>query len=311
MSNHSRIRGLILGGLALFLLAGFSQDRVVVRINGEKVVMGDLYQRIRSQLGENIDQAAIDRAVEAIITNRVIMQEARASGIPDVTEEEFRKAFSPSAMTLPNLADRAFQEDWVAAAMRARLVEKLMPTVPVSRKEIRTRFKELRLSLQPEQADVRWIVAENKEDADRVVARLKAGEDFGVVAKESTIIEKVSPEAARMAATVVPEKIHPELAEVIFAPTSKAGMLLPPVKVEKNVPFYGPKGYYIVEILWIVRREETTLEQWRPLVESTIRKEKAEKKVEAVLAKRRKQAKIWIEKDLFSLVISHGSQKRK
>jgi foldase protein PrsA len=297
--------------LAFAFLTGFDEGRVVIRVNDEPITMGVLYQRIRSQSGENVDKAATQRAVDSLIANHIVTQEAKTLGIPDVTEQEFRAAFPRSAMMLPNLSDRAFQEDWVAAAMRARLVQKLMPSLPVPHKELLARFEELRPSLQAEQADVRWIVVANQEGADRVVARLKAGEDFGVVAKETTLIENVTVEQARVAATVAADKIHPELSKVVFAPSSKAGILLPPVKVEKNVPFYGPKGYYIVEIARMVRTGETTLEQWRPLIESTIRQEKAEKRVEALIPQRRKQAKIWVEKNLAAIVLDVREEEKK
>ncbi len=302
---------MVLPVLGFTFLTGFDEGRVVIRVNDEPIPMSVLYQRIRSQSGENVDQAATQRAVDSLIANHIVTQEAKAQGIPDITEEQFRAAFPRSAMMLPNLSDRAFQEDWFAAAMRARLVQKIMPSLPVSQKELLARFEELRPSLQAEQADVRWIVVANQEDADRVVARLKSGEDFGVVAKETTLIEHVTVEGARIPATVAADKIHPELSKVIFASSSKAGMLLPPVKVEKNVPFYGPKGYYIVEIARIVRKGETTLEQWRPLIESTIRQEKAEKKVEALIPQRRKQAKIWIEKNLASIVLDARAEEKK
>jgi hypothetical protein len=297
--------------LAFVFLTGFDEGRVVIRVNDEPITMSVLYQRIRSQSGENVDKAATQRAVDSLIVNHILTQEAKALGIPDVTEQEFRAAFPKSAMTLPNLSDRAFQEDWVAAAMRARLVQKMMPSLPASQKELLARFEELQPSLQQEQADIRWIVVATKEDADRVVDRLTAGEDFGVVTKETTLIENVTVEQARVAATVVPGNIHPELSRVIFAPSSKAGMLLPPVKVEKNVPFYGPQGYYIVEIARMVRKGETTLEQWRPLIESTIRQEKAEKKIEALIPQRRKQAKIWVEKNLAAIVLDAREEEKK
>ncbi len=302
---------MVLPVLGFAFLTGFDEGRVVIRVNDEPIPMSVLYQRVRSQSGENVDQAATQRAADSLIANHVITQEAKALGIPDVTEQEFRAAFPRSAMTLPNLSDRAFQEDWFAAAMRARLVQKMMPSLPISQKELLARFEELRPSLQQEQADIRWIVVANQEDADRVVARLKSGEDFGVVAKETTLIEHVTVEGARIPATVAADKIHPELSKVLFAPSSKAGMLLPPVKVEKNVPFYGPKGYYIVEIARMVRKGETTLDEWRPLIESTIRQEKAEKKVEALIPQRRKRAKIWIEKNLVSIVLDAREEEKK
>ncbi len=291
----------LLGIAGFLLLAGFREDPVVVRVNDDQVILKDLMQRIRSQSGEKADQAATDRAVASIIENRIVMQEAKRRGVPEVTEEVFRKAFPKSAMVLPNLADKAFQEDWVAAALRGGIVRTLMPTVPVSRQELTHLFEELRSSFQPEMAEIRWIVVEKQEEADRVMERLRAGEDFGKVAKEVSI-ETVSGGNDGVVGTVRPDKVPPELSEVLFAPSTKAGALLPPVRVEKNIPFYGPRGYYIAKVDKIVREGETTLEAWRPLVESMIRKEKAEKKADRILAQRRTEAWIWVEKDLAKIV---------
>ncbi len=305
-----RFNILFLGLSGFLLLSGFSEDQIVIRVNDDQVVLKDLMQRIRSQSGEKADQAATDRAVESIIANRIVMQEAKRRDVPEVTEEMFRKAFPKSAMTLPNLADKAFQEDWVAAALQGGIVRTLMPTVPISRKELTHKFEELRSSFQPEMADIRWIVVEKPEEADRVMERLRAGEDFGKVAREVSI-ETVSGGKDGIVGTVRPDKIPAELSAVLFAPSTKAGTLLPPVKVEKNIPFYGPRGFYIAKVDKIVREGETTLEAWQPLVEHTIRKEKAEKKADEILAKRRKQAKIWIEKNLASIVAETRAEELK
>ena len=61
----------------------------------------------------------------------------------------------------------------------------------------------------------------------------------------------------------------------------------------------------------MVRKGETTLDAWRPLIESTIRQEKAEKKVEALISQRRKQAKIWIEKNLAAIVLDARTEEKR
>ncbi len=290
--------------------AEFDAEKVVARVNGEKVVLAELLQRVKSLSVENRTEEVTNQALERIISNRLVMQEAKTRGIPEVTEAEFRKAFPASAMTLPNLSDRAMQEDWVVGVLRERLVLKLTPEVRVKEAELKARFEDLKEGFQPEMADIRWIVVEGEGQAQKIMARLKAGEDFASLAKE-TSIEKVSANAGGMVGTVRPDKIPEELSKEIFASSSKSRLLLPPIKVEKNIPFYGPPGYYIVEILKLTRQGETTLEKWRPVVEAMIRKEKATKLLDQTLAKRRRQAKIWIQKDLTAFLVSTESERER
>jgi parvulin-like peptidyl-prolyl isomerase len=292
------------------VLIGFESDRVVARVNGEEIILADLLQRMRNtparQPSEDEQQhhkteAAINEALEKIINNRVLIQEAKTSGIAEVTEEEFHKTFTPSHMTLPNLSDRSFQEDWVVGVLRERMVEKLMPKVSVKEREIKKRFEELRFSFQPEVAVIRWIVVANEREAHRLIDQIQAGADFGHLAQKVSI-EEVSAKGGGMVGAVRPDKIPAELSEVIFAQSSQPGLIPQPIEVQNPIPFYGPAGWYIVKIDQIVRQGEASLDTWRPVVEHMIRKENASQLLEERLAKRRKQAKIWIEKDLTNLV---------
>ena len=55
--------------LAFVFLTGFDEGRVVIRVNDEPIPMSVLYQRVRSQSGENVDKAATQRAVDSLIAN--------------------------------------------------------------------------------------------------------------------------------------------------------------------------------------------------------------------------------------------------
>ncbi len=291
--------GLALAGF--LFLTGLSEDRVVARVNGDRITLADLGYRLKHDFGDKRGEEFTNKAIETLIRNRVAIQEAKRQGIPQPTEADFRKAFSPGQMTLPNLADRAAQEDWVVRLMADGMAAKVMPKVPFKEVEVKKLFEELRSSLQPEMADIRWIVVQEKEQADRIYEQIQSGAEFAEMAKLHSI-EKASGPDGGWVGTIRPDKIPPELAEAVFASTVKTGTLVPPVKVVNPIPFYGPGGYYIVQVAKMIREGETTLEAWRPLVESTLRKERAEKQVEATLMKRRKQAKVWIDKDLHALV---------
>jgi parvulin-like peptidyl-prolyl isomerase len=297
---------LILMGL---LLTGFEAEQVVARVNGEKVVLADLLLRVRSMPSQQSHESGqhqqteklVDQALEKIIANRLILQEAKTNGIPDVTEEDFSKTFTPSHMTLPNLSDRSFQEDWVVGVLRERLEEKLIATVPVKEKEIKKKFEEIRYSVQPETAVVRWIVVDSEREAQGVMGQIRAGADFGHLAQKVSI-EEVSARGGGIVGAVRPDKIPLELSQIIFASTSKPGLVSHPIQVTNPVPFYGPAGWYIIKIDRIIRQGEASLDTWRPVAEHMVRKEKATKLLDEKLAKRRKEAKIWTEKDLPALV---------
>ena len=291
------------------MLLGFQSDRVVAKVNGEVVSLGELRQRMDrlSELTPPVDAqkdapAYADAAMTAIITNRLLQAEAKANGVPDVTEEDFQKTFSPSLMMMPNLSDRTVQVDWVADVLRERLIEQLMAKVTVTLWEMEQRFDQTRKDFQPEMAVVRWIAVASEEEAQWAIARIQGGEAFGDVAK-AVSLEPVSAKGGGLVGAVRPEKIPAELSAVVFAKDAKPGLVSTPIKVVNAIPFYGPPGWYAVAIERIIRQGETTLATWRPVIETKLRKEKAEALLEERLAKRRKQAKIWIEKDLAALVV--------
>jgi parvulin-like peptidyl-prolyl isomerase len=303
-------------------LAGLQEERVIAKVNGEKVYLPVLQERVIShsraaanqEMAQHDRDKLVDRALQEIISNRIVMQEAKARGIPEVTEEDFRRAFSHSAMTLPNLASRSFQEDWMVGLLRERLVEKLIHKVTLTQKELQEKFEEIRGSLQPEVAEIRWIIVTREEEARGLLARLEGGEDFADLARSIPSIDeifgmdKVYANRGGYVGLVRPHKIPQELSKEIFAPTAVPGLLKDPIEVKNPIPFYGPGGWYIVKIEQIIREGETSLEKWRPVVEAMVRKEKATKLLDETLAKRRKQVKLWIEKDLVSLVASSESK---
>jgi hypothetical protein len=82
------------------LLSGFQSDRVVARVGGDTVSLGELrhWMDRLSEQGDVSDpvkeaQAIADRAMALIIDHRLLKQEAKANGVPDVTEEDFQRRF--------------------------------------------------------------------------------------------------------------------------------------------------------------------------------------------------------------------------
>ncbi len=325
-----RVSGWILGIvlMARGTVAGTEAETVVVaKVNGGEIYLGEVLNRLRENAvrtppaahsalghpGEALEppataspsrpdqKALVDRSLEEIILFRLLMEEAGAERIPPPGEQDFRKAFPNSAMTLPNLASVAFQVNWVARVLTDRLVEKLMSQVTAAPDELEKVFAETRDALQPEVAQIRWIVLAEKTQAEEVMRRLQTGEEFGALARKVSI-EKASGSGGGMVGTVVPINIHEEVSKVVFAPAAKPGLVPEPIQVTRPIPFYGPLGWYIVYVDRIIRRGETTLDQWKWRIEAVVKQEKARKLLEERLTKRRSGARIWVRKDLHTLV---------
>lgn len=274
---------------------GVDGDRVVAKVGGEKITLLEVLQRFDAKGHDT------QRAIDEIVASRLTVQEALASGIPDVTEADFQKSFSLQLMSLPNLSDPTLQADWRVGMLRERLLEKLAAGVTVTDEELKKKFDDVRGDLQPETAVIRWIILKTEGEARTIVDRLRHGAAFGDLAKTASI-EEVSAKAGGLVGAVRPDKIPGELAAVIFAPESKPGLVADPIVVKNAIPFYGPEGWYVVSIDRIVRQGEMSLEQGRPVAEYQVRKDKATALLERNLAKRRKQSGIWIDKNLPSLV---------
>lgn len=304
----------------LFVVAGpvAAEDpaaTVVAKIGQERVYLSEVLERITagppsaphgahdgvSGPPPKQGTVSVDAAIEQIVRIRLLLREAEAAKIPRPTEEEFRRVFSTSAMTLPNLASASFQTDWMAAALSQRLVEKLVEDVSASDREIAALFHELRNGFQPDAAQLRWIVVDAQPEAEAVLKRLAAHEDFGAVARQVSL-EKNSAEGGGMVGAVVPAKIHEEVARVVFAPKSKPGLIPHPIQVTTPIPYYGPAGWYVVFVDQIVRAGDTDPKVWKPVLAAKIKREKAERVLEARLQARRARSNVWISDQLHELI---------
>lgn len=164
---------------------GGGGNSAVASVNGENITKDELYDILVDANGE----AALDN----LITERLVQQEADAASISitdqDVTdeieiikmdfanEEEFNSVLAQNGLTLDDLR----KQMRVSAMVRKVLESK----TEVTDEEVQTYFDENKAKLgeTPEQVRASHILVATKEEADAILAELKAGADFAETAK--------------------------------------------------------------------------------------------------------------------------------
>jgi foldase protein PrsA len=157
------------------------------KINGEKVSKQELYDIMFKQSG--------DAALDSLITEKLIAQEVDKKKVkveeadieaelktikgqfPD--EDQFNNALKQSGYTLETLKNQIRTE-----AQVNKIFESQMDLSDTKLKEYFD--KNVSRYDAAEQLEVSHILVEKKEDADKLLADLKAGADFAAVAKEKS-----------------------------------------------------------------------------------------------------------------------------
>ena len=168
---------------AIIMLVAFSGDETVASVGDTKITKDALYEKMAASTGP--------AALEALISNEVVNQEADKAGI-EVTQKELdaemavyeesyggtealEQALATSGMTLADLKEE----------MDIYLkVEKIVgPDIKISDEQIKTYFEENKDSFnQPSQVEASHILVATEEEADEVKAKLDDGSDFAEMA---------------------------------------------------------------------------------------------------------------------------------
>ncbi|MGE5542091.1 MAG: peptidylprolyl isomerase [Bacillota bacterium] len=163
--------------LAVYMRSG------VATVNGERITPSEFYSALQNDSGK--------QTLERLMLERLIKQEARKQsisvsdaeiqkGIDEIksqfaTEAEFDAALEDSGMSLGDLRDSVRLNE---------LVRKLsLKGVTITEEDIQKYFEENKDSLgQPARVRARHILVGTKDEADEVLKRVRAGEDFATLA---------------------------------------------------------------------------------------------------------------------------------
>lgn len=215
-------------------------DETVVRVNGVPIRRAEVIERLLRRFGT--------QTVEEMIDESLLRQAAQKAGMkPDSAEVERRvarlqKQFATRELFLSQLEQAGsslakLREDLGEETVRERLVVKAAG-LSVTPDEVKKAFDENGAKLgAPEAVHLRHILVADEAQAQDVVAKVKAGADFGALARERSLAAS-GKAAGGDYGFVARGMLPPEIDDIAFA--MKAGEI-------RVVP--GPRGRHVLQVL--------------------------------------------------------------
>lgn len=160
----------------------------VAKVNGVSISKNQLYDKLVSGSGK--------QALQSMISEEVIRQEAEKSGVQVTdadmntelgnvksmfsSDEEFNQALVTYGMTLEGL-----KQDLKSQVQLRKLLE---PQISVTDEQIKQYYTDNLESLKtPAQVRASHILVQTKEEAEAILAELKNGADFAVMAADKSL----------------------------------------------------------------------------------------------------------------------------
>ncbi len=245
-------------GLLAILLAGCaglqprSQEMVLARVNGEAITGQDLEEAFtQSHRGHGIflaGKGAVRQFLEKVIDKRLLLQEARRIGLdqdPEIQEvlEERR-------------GKRAAEEFYRDEVQRKVVIPE--EAVLAAYERLKDRFQ------------VRHILVESREEAERALDRIKAGEAFGEVARQVSL----APTANRGGDIGIVQwgKLDPVLEARLWSLE----------KGQVSEPFQTEEGWNLLYVVERVTVERPTLEESRSSLKAILTQRETRRRSEAL-----------------------------
>lgn len=128
--------------IVVLAVIGFGCSKTIATVNGEKITQAELNERLMQQAGQ--------QALDQMITEKLILQEARKKNIKIETKEidqqveEIKKQFPDEATFQQNLAENNVTLDYLKDQVKLELIVKklLEKELKVTDKEIEDYYKQ-------------------------------------------------------------------------------------------------------------------------------------------------------------------------
>jgi len=297
-----------------------SISKPLATVDGVKISIGEFNERFTKGLNVSIDRSLLtpedynrvkEEALHALIDEKIMLLRAGeiSLAISDAELErkieEIKESYSGEGFERIVSAQKVNYSLWKEELRKRMLLEKLIASevdahITVKENEAKKYYRAHKRMYPPEtRVHVAQIVVQDRDKAERILKRLKSGEDFGKVARE----ESIGPEAAKggnlgfVSQGIMPEEID----AAIFS--QPPGEISPVIK-----SFYG---YHIFKI---IERIEGTKIKWSDIKEQVtddLRKQKEEKAYVRWLEDLRSKAAITIDRELLkkvTITLNHGSE---
>jgi parvulin-like peptidyl-prolyl isomerase len=259
---------------------------VIARVNQRPIT--------QHQLGEYLESAedgwAGRRALDALIVNQLIRQEAEKKGVKVSRAEIEARVEGKKDYLLASsgkdweawLEDTGQTEKDVMNQVSLQILRAKLVLTPEDRKEYFEEHKEELKDWPPNNESViyRQIIVASKEEADAIYAELtgESGADFAAIADERSL-DPMTKGRGGMAGWVIREKADdPEMEEVLF--TLEPGQVSQPLLVKIPSPETGDEGeappapapefWRIVKVEKRLSAREITLEANAEIIEANM-----------------------------------------
>lgn len=267
--------------LTLFACTQPPEQRVVARVAGEKIRVGELQAELKKEQYFPAELIALPegslavkkKVLKALIEEKTVLQAARQNGIrleerqiqqqleslkSGYTAEEFNNVLKEKGISA---------QDWEVRQRNKLLVEKLAETVlePHRPSEVEVKkIYEKRHYRLPEQSHCRQIVTTSREKAETILSLLKRGENFAVLAEKYS--ESPDREKGGDLGWVGRGELPPIMDEACFR--------FAPGRTSDIVS--SAYGFHIFRVLERKPAERLSLAEARPLIETEWREQHQE-----------------------------------
>lgn len=277
-------------GVAIFLLvaavgaAGASErgaanpDAIVMTVNGSPITAGQFYAQLEKRAGAQvldmmvtdilIRQAAAANGI--VITQDEISQQMAAVKAQFATDEEYQAALKKYGLTEADLASE----------IELNLVLQRLGTkdITVTDEDITKYFDEHKAEFDtPAKVRARHILLKTEDEAKDVLAQLKAGADFGELAKKYSI-DTGSKEGGGELGFFTQDQVVPEFGTAAFA--LKVGEISGIVQ--------SMYGFHIIQVEERQEAKSATLEETKEQIRQRLIEERTIKPEDVVKALKEK-----------------------
>ncbi len=279
---------LIVLALAAVLVINFvnnnNDSEVIAAVNGEEITKDELYDAMFTSGGREI--------LERLITNRLILQEAKAleisineedldAEIGKVIRENFYGAedYFYQALEQYGLTEEALRKDLEIDLLLRKIIRN---EVEITDEDVREYYTENQyLFNSPEQVEARHILVETLEEAEEVIQLLDGGQDFSELAEERSIDTVSAGQGGNLGFFQRGEMVA-EFEEVAF--DLAIGSRGDPVETQH--------GFHIIEVLDRKEAHEASFDEVKETAEEKLLEELVYEKMEEQINLLREKAEI-------------------
>lgn len=255
MFYSSLKRGLILAAIAVLLFSGCERDKVVAKVNGERITEREINRLIehggmktpQTPHEQEIQKMVRTEILNQLINERLMIQAAKREKIK-VDRSEVMKDYEAIVKTFPSeddylkrLKEKGITKDFILKSiekdiMVAKFTDKLAKGISITENELKEYYeKNLPVFMTSEAYRLSLIKVDSIEEARKIKKEIEAGAVFEEVAKKHPAgHQEQGSETGWVTMGTFPKDIAKEIIKI--KPGSFGG------------PIAGREGYYLVKV---------------------------------------------------------------